>query len=105
MALALVRAAARFAERLQGCAEIRDAMAARQHAGALPPPQRAGWEQIIDSALSPHAAGAARATGSFNSLAALAKKIASRSASDMSRSLINLMARGLSEVSGGASLP
>jgi len=34
MALALVRVAARFAERLQGCAEIRDAMAARQHTPA-----------------------------------------------------------------------
>src|SRR5215510_2067776 len=54
MALTLVRAAARFAERLQSRAEIRHAMPARQlvRAGRRPRPSpRAPLRQIIDSAL------------------------------------------------------
>jgi len=47
----------------------------------------------------------ASAIGSFNSFAAFLQKIFSRCGSGMSRSRINWIARGLSEVSGGASLP
>ena len=62
----------------------------------------AGWNAVKPAA---HAAAAGGAIGSLSSRAALPQKIASRSGAGRSRSLISLMARGLSEVSGGASLP
>jgi len=52
-----------------------------------------------------HYAAFSSAIGSFNSRAALRQNTASRSRGGRSRSSISLMARGLREVSGGASLP
>jgi hypothetical protein len=71
----------------------------------VPPQSDAARRRYRLGAPTAQAARTARAIGSFSSLAAFAKKIAWRSASEISRSLISSIARGLSEVSGGASLP